>query len=175
MRFSTLLVLGMTAAAAIALPLPHASAQSSGAGCVLEPGAGGRNVLRCADGLSITVERGARYSLIDRNGDGEADGASLRSKALMIDGPAGAAGGFKVVTPQAIAAVRGTRWAVDVSGGKTAVFVVRGRVSVQRATGGEGVVLRPGEGVDVDRGTGPLTVKRWPAARVAALLARLGQ
>jgi ferric-dicitrate binding protein FerR (iron transport regulator) len=175
MRPSTLLVLCMLTLGTIGLTLSGAMAQTSDAGCVLEPTDGGRSILRCADGLSITVEPGARYSLIDRNSDGKADGAALRSKAVLIDGPAGAAGGFKVITPQAIAAVRGTRWAVDVAGGKTAVFVVRGRVSVQRATGGERVVLRPGEGVDVDRGTGPLTVKRWPAARVSALLARLGQ
>lgn len=152
-----------------------ALAQSSEAGCVFEQADGGRQVLRCAEGLTITAERGARFSLLDRNGDGKADGASLRSKALLIDGPAGAAGGFKVITPQAIAAVRGTRWAVDVQGGKTAVFVARGRVAVARSTGGEGVVLKAGEGVDVERGSGPLAVKRWGAARVAALLARLGQ
>jgi hypothetical protein len=34
-----------------------------------------------------------------------------------------------------------------------------------------GVVLGPGEGVDVEA-TGPLTVKRWAPARVAALMAR---
>ena len=175
MRTGALLVLGWIALAFNALQPSPAMAQSSDAGCVLEPAGSGRSVLRCADGLSITVEPGARYSLLDRNGDGDADGASLRSKALLIDGPAGRAGGFKVITPQAIAAVRGTRWAVDVQGGKTAVFVVRGRVQVQRATGGAAVVLRPGEGVDVDGGAGALVVKRWPAARVAALLARLGQ
>jgi len=175
MRHHTCLVLCILTMSMTGLPAPTALAQSTEAGCALEPAAGGRSILRCADGLSITVEPGARYSLNDRNSDGKADGATLRSKALLIDGPAGAAGGFKVVTPQAIAAVRGTRWAIDVAGGKTAVFVVRGRIAVQRATGGEGVILRPGEGVDVDRGTGPLTVKRWPAARVSALLARLGQ
>jgi hypothetical protein len=36
------------------------------------------------------------------------------------------------------------------------------------------VVLGPGQGVDVDE-AGPLVVKRWPQARVTALLARLGQ
>jgi hypothetical protein len=36
-------------------------------------------------------------------------------------------------------------------------------------------VLGPGEGVDVERGTDPLEVKRWGAARAAALLARLGE
>ena len=33
---------------------------------------------------------------------------------------------FEVITPQAIAAVRGTTWAVDVAAGKTSVFVEKG-------------------------------------------------
>ena len=78
-------------------------------------------------------------------------------------------------TPQAIAAVRGTKWAVDAAEGKTSVFVVNGRVAVGRRTGSHSVTLGAGEGVDVEATRGPLTVKRWPAARVAALMARLGQ
>jgi len=83
--------------------------------------------------------------------------------------------GFVVVTPQAIAAVRGTKWAVDVQGGKTAVFVVNGIVSVEKTVSGDLVNLRRGQGVDVDRSAAPLVVKRWPAARVAALLDRFRQ
>jgi ferric-dicitrate binding protein FerR (iron transport regulator) len=82
---------------------------------------------------------------------------------------------FKVTTPQAIAAVRGTKWAVDVQETRTSVLVLRGQVAVQRPTGAGQVTLGPGQGVDVDPGTTPLVVKRWPEARVAALLARLGQ
>ena len=78
------------------------------------------------------------------------------------------------MTPQAIAAVRGTKWAVDATEGKSSVFVVNGRVSVARRGGANRVVLGPGEGVDVEA-TGTLTVKRWASARVAALLARLAQ
>lgn len=148
-------------------------AQSTDKGCVLEsvPGTS-RRVLHCDQGLTITVEGGARYRLLDRNGDGAADGVALHRKALLIDAPAR---GFEVVTPQAIAAVRGTRWAVDVARGKTSVFVARGRVAVRRPSAGSGVVLGSGEGVDVDTGTVPLEVRRWPAARRDALLRRLGQ
>jgi hypothetical protein len=63
---------------------------------------------------------------------------------------------------------------VDTTEGKSSVFVVNGRVSVARRAGANRVVLGPGEGVDVEA-TGALTVKRWPPARVAALLARLSQ
>jgi hypothetical protein len=52
--------------------------------------------------------------------------------------------------------------------------VVRGRVAVGRRAGGKGVTLGAGEGVDV-QAAGPLTVKRWPPAREAALMTRLGQ
>jgi len=81
---------------------------------------------------------------------------------------------FQVITPQAIAAVRGTRWAVDAADAKTSVFVVEGRVAVGRRKGSHSVTLGPGEGVDVEA-AGPLTIKRWPAARVQALMARLGR
>jgi ferric-dicitrate binding protein FerR (iron transport regulator) len=70
--------------------------------------------------------------------------------------------------------VRGTKWAVDAVENRTSVFVVQGRVAVGRRAGSGSVTLGPGEGVDVEAAS-PLTVKRWPPARVAALMARLGQ
>jgi hypothetical protein len=154
-----------------------ASAQSRDAGCTFEPVAvTSRQILRCREGLTIIVEGGARFTLVDRDRNGSADAVRLRRRALLLDGPASQVrGGFAVITPQAIAAVRGTRWAVDVGQGKTSVFVVRGRVAVRRPASNAGVVLGPGEGVDVEAGTSRLTVKRWPAARVSALMARFGQ
>lgn len=152
-----------------------ASAQSSKPGCVLTKiGGTSRQVLKCGDGLTITPERDAKYTLLDRNRDGKVDAARLQSKAILLDAPK-LPSGFEVITPQAIAAVRGTKWAVDIGAGTTSVFVIRGAVEVSRPQTGNGVVLRPGEGVDVDNGSGPLVVKRWPAARASALLARLGQ
>jgi ferric-dicitrate binding protein FerR (iron transport regulator) len=64
---------------------------------------------------------------------------------------------------------------VDVAGARTSVFVVNGRVGVRRPNARNGVSLGPGEGVDVEAGTAPLTVRRWPAARAGALLARFGR
>lgn len=164
------------AAALCVLGAETASAQSAGS-CSLQPVSGmARQTLRCGRGVSITAERGARFQLLDRNGDGRIDAASLSGNAILLDVDSRRIrGGFQVVTPQAIAAVRGTRWAVDVQGGKTSVLVLRGRVSVRRGTERTGVVLGVGEGVDVEAGTTPLTVRRWPAARVNALMARLGQ
>jgi hypothetical protein len=132
-----------------------------------------RQVLHCSDGLTISAENGAQYKLIDRNRDGRPDGAELTDKALLADRPPGRGrGGFQILTPHAIASVRGTQWAVDVGETRTSVFVERGTVAVTRP-GARGVTLRAGEGVDVDEGATSLVVKRWAPQRSAALLARL--
>ncbi|PDT18045.1 hypothetical protein CO670_04415 [Rhizobium sp. J15] len=163
-------------AAALAVGLvPEATAFAQSAGCSVSRDASSRQVLACPGGVKVTAEAGASFRLTDRNRDGSPDSLSLRSKAVLVDVDSSQhAGGFQVVTPQAIAAVRGTRWAVDVASGKTSVLVVRGSVAVRRPAG-EPVVLSPGEGVDVSGGTEPLVVRRWPAERASALLARLGQ
>ncbi|APH72987.1 FecR domain-containing protein [Aquibium oceanicum] len=160
-------------AAVSAFTTAPAIAQS---GCSIEQvGGTQRQIVRCGTGITITVEPGAEYTLRDRNGDGTVDRVNLSSKALLLEASGDAASsGFEVVAPQAIAAVRGTRWAVDAEGAETSVFVVEGQVAVARRNGEVRVVLDAGEGVDVDAGTGALTVRTWPAARVNALLARFG-
>lgn len=177
MEFIARVLRGMVPALfAFAFCVGAASAQSNQSGCALQPiGGTSRQLVRCQGGLRIIAESGARYSLVDRNRDGRADGVRLQSKALLLDFAGASGTGFQVNTPQAIAAVRGTKWAVDVAAGKTSVFVVRGEVSVRRPVANAGVLLGPGEGVDVEDGTGALTVKRWPRARVSALMARFGQ
>jgi ferric-dicitrate binding protein FerR (iron transport regulator) len=151
-----------------------AAAQPANPSCSSENSPGMTQTLHCEGGITIVAEDGARYTL--RSGrQGRVDAVELGGKALLIEVPPKSGGKkFQVVTPQAIAAVRGTKWAVDVAGDKTSVFVVNGRVGVGRRTGGPSVTLRPGEGVDVEPDA-PLTVKRWAPARVSALLARLGQ
>lgn len=158
------------------LLMGYATAQpAANAGCTSSPSAAGTQTWRCDNGITIVAENGARFELKDANRDGHIDSVELSSKALLIEVPKKPAGNrFKVLTPQAIAAVRGTRWAVDVAEAKTAVFVADGRVGVSRRARGRGVVLGRGEGVDVEA-TGPLTVKTWGQPRVDALMARLGQ
>jgi ferric-dicitrate binding protein FerR (iron transport regulator) len=155
------------------LPFATAAAQSATLGCSSESSTITTQTIHCKAGVTIVVENGARYALHDRDGNGHVDSVELSDKALLLEVPKGR-NEFKVITPQAIAAVRGTKWAVDAVENRTSVFVVRGRVAVGRRTGGNGVTLGPGEGVDVEA-AGSLTVKRWPRARVAALMARLGQ
>ncbi|MBR1129848.1 FecR domain-containing protein [Bradyrhizobium iriomotense] len=166
---------GFIALAWSSLLMGYAAAQPANAGCTPSPSAAGTQTWRCDNGITIVAENGARIELKDANRDGHIDSVELSSKALLVDVPKKPGGNpFKVLTPRAIAAVRGTKWAVDVTEAKTAVFVADGRVGVSRRSGGRGVVLGPGEGVDVEA-TGPLTVKTWGQPRVDALMARLGQ
>lgn len=153
-----------------------ASAQATGT-CSLRPAVSTeRQTLNCQPGLSITVERGARYRLADRNHDGQVDAIVLSGKAALVDVDSSRVkGGFEVVTPQAIAAVRGTRWAVDVQPRKTSVLVLRGRVAVNKVSTGQGVTLGRGQGVDVDPGRSPLRVIPWAQRRIDSLMTRLGQ
>ncbi|WP_454631077.1 FecR domain-containing protein [Bradyrhizobium cenepequi] len=156
------------------LAVQPAAAQTAAAACSSEAGPRATQILRCRDGLIVVAEDGARYTLQGR--DGGVTAVDLQSKALLLDAPKQRGKNrFRVNTPQAIAAVRGTKWAVDVQDTRTSVLVLQGRVAVRRPRGGNQVVLGPGEGVDVDPGSEPLVVKRWGQARVDALLARLGQ
>jgi hypothetical protein len=142
------------------ISMEAAAAQGGSVACTPVIAAGTAQTLRCEGGITVIAENGARYTLNDTNHDGRVDQAELSGKALLLEVPK---------------QPRGTRWAVDVVENKTSVFVENGRVAVRRPSNSrQQVVLGPGEGVDVEP-TGPLTVKRWAPARVAALMARLGQ
>ncbi len=152
-----------------------AAAQPAPAGCSANQPANAPQTLHCPGDLTIVAEDGAKFTLqsLDKN---SVDSVNLQSKALLVDAPKQRGKRrFRVTTPQAIAAVRGTKWAVDVQQTRTSVLVLRGQVAVRRPTGAGQVVLGPGDGVDVEPGTAPLDIKRWPQPRVDALLARLGQ
>ena len=158
------------AAACLAGP---ASAQSSGCRTTAftDPP---REVLDCGD-VSISAEKGAAYRLVDGNRDGRPEAVELREKGVLIEVRRRPRSGFQVLTPHAVASVRGTTYAVDVKAAGTAVFVQTGRVGVTRAVGGQGAVLGAGDGVDVTAGGGPLVVKQWPPERRLGLLARFGR
>jgi FecR protein len=133
-------------------------------------------VLRCGDLLTIQNATNTSYSLTDQKGDELPKGAQLDSGALMIEfKPSRAQRSFQIQTPHAIAAVRGTNYAVEVDAEKTGTLVISGVVEVRRPNAKKGVRLRAGQGTDVSGGTGALTVKRWGKPRVDALLARFGR
>lgn len=153
-----------------------ASAQPATMGCSSEHLANAALALHCRGGVTIVAESGATFTLQSHNKNGDVDSADLQGGALLVDAPKQRGKTrFEVTTPQAIAAVRGTKWAVDTKDARTSVLVLRGQVAVRRAAGPGQVLLGPGQGVDVDPGADPLIVKRWPQPRVDALLARLGQ
>lgn len=151
-----------------------ASAQQPIAGCTLtdlpDPP---RRVLQCQRGLRITAEAGTAFGL--RASRGQVRGVTVNGRGVLVDTGGPRSEPFQVLTPHAVASVRGTRFAVDVTEAMTSVFVQRGAVGVRRRTGGRGVLLGAGDGVDVTAGRGPLEVKRWSAERASRLLARFGE
>jgi ferric-dicitrate binding protein FerR (iron transport regulator) len=160
--------------AAAWLAASPAATQSGTQGCKVGK-AGAQRIWSCPGGLTIVEENGARFTLDDRDQDGNVDLVRLWGKALLLDLISGSGRDVEVVTPQAITAVRGTKWAVDVGNDKTSVFVVRGAVGVRRPHAGGEVVLGPGAGVDADRGSSALQVKQWGQARIRSLMARFDQ
>ena len=132
-----------------------------------------RHVLRCTGGLTITLDAAAQIGLL-------ADPTrpprviELKSGSVLIDVQPGSAA-TQVQSRHAIAAVRGTEFAVEETETGSAVFVLTGRVRVSRRNAGFGyVTLQPGEGIDVAPGR-RLEVKTWGQARVQELLSRFGR
>jgi ferric-dicitrate binding protein FerR (iron transport regulator) len=167
--------LALLALGALVIPVSGADAQRLGCAITTytDPP---RDVLECSDGLSISAERASNYRLIDRDGNGRPEGAALTGKGMLIDLPPGRRRTpFQITTPHAIASVRGTVWAVDVSPTRTSVFVQEGIVAVRRHTSPRTVELRAGEGVDVDAAGQELRVNRWSRERALNLLARFGR
>jgi len=80
-------------------------------------------------------------------------------------------GVFEVHTSNAVAAIRGTKWMVEVKPEATAVMVLRGQVIVRHAQPDIGgtVVLNAGEGMDMRGNQMPTSPQTWSAARVEAM------
>ncbi len=133
-------------------------------------------ILRCGTALSVRAEHGASYRPLDQHGEEAPTALRVDGGAVEVEFHAGEGHRtFQILTPFAIAAVRGTKWIVDVTPTRTSTFVIAGTVAVRRPDVNAVVYLDPGQGVDVAAGTGPLIVKHWPEARVRALLARFGE
>ena len=126
-----------------------------------------RQVLDCGNGLVIDKEAAAALASQAPQRSLELDDRAVLIQVSPRDS-------FQVLTPHAIATVRGTTFAVDVETDVTSVFVVEGSVAVEERSGSDAVLLGPGDGVDVRPGE-PLVVRQWPQPRVDALLARLGR
>ena len=139
-----------------------------------------RVTLLCDGGLTVSVApnsslRVDRYLTDSPTGWRRLFGQG--GQMQLLEGAAGflkqGVGGsrFRLRTPNAVAAVRSTEWAVETNGKTTAVFVRSGRV---RATGGgSSQSLEAGEGIDI-AGSDVSGVLRWPEERVRALNERIG-
>lgn len=129
-------------------------------------------VLRCGATLVVRTAPGTSY-----RSTGTSDSLELYDGALLIEfHPSNRHRTFQILTPHAIVAVRGTKWAVEATSQRTSALVIVGKVAVTRPSPPSSVVLGPGEGADVDKDSvAPLVVKRWPEARVRALLSRFGE
>ncbi|MCD2184666.1 FecR domain-containing protein [Rhizobium sp. GN54] len=132
-----------------------------------------RFVYRCANGLVLEAEAAAQLGIPQDAGRTRAASATVSDKAVLIEVEPGS-GAFQILTPHAIAAVRGTAYVVDVTADTTSVFVIEGEVSVSLPDGSQTVVLGPGEGTDATAGQ-PLVSRVWGQERAARLMARFAR
>ena len=153
--------------------LPQTVAAQTSIGCARSDlGDPPRIVYRCAGGVTLEAEAAAALGIVATEADDRPTEVEISSDAVLIEVAPGS-GPFQIRTPHAIAAVRGTVYAVDVTGSSTAVFVTEGEVAVSRPDGSDQLVLTPGFGVDFapDR---PVIARQWPQERVDGLLSRFG-
>lgn len=155
------------------------SASAQGAeGCALvaDEHNSSRKTLRCGADLTVRAAPGARYHLLFHRGQRLPAGARLDDGALLIEfHPSPRQSDFQILTPLAIAAVRGTRWATEVNSARTSVLTLDGAVAVTNRRLNEYVVLTAGQGVDITAGDTSMVQKQWGQARIRALLSRFGE
>jgi hypothetical protein len=173
-RLGATLVAAALFVAAIAGP---GSARAAGV-CALVPNerAPTEKILQCGETLTVHPAQGARYRPLYKKGDPLPVGIRLDDGALLIEfHPASPEEKFQILTPLAIAAVRGTKWAMEVTSARTSTLVLAGAVAVTNRRLNEYVVLTEGEGVDITPADTSMVQKRWGEARVRALLSRFGE
>jgi hypothetical protein len=161
-------------AAATAGPLPVLAAGA----CALIPNdkMPSEKILQCGDALTVRATEGARYQPLYKKGDPLPVGIRLNDGALLIEFQQSLwRKDFQILTPLAIAAVRGTKWAVDVTKARTSVLVISDAVGVTNRHLNQYVIVTEGEGVDITPTDTSTVQKRWAEARVRALMARFGE
>ncbi len=99
-------------------------------------------MLQCGENLTVRAAPGARYQPLYKKGDPLPVGIRLNDGALLIEyHPASPKEKFQILTPLAIAAVRGTKWAMDVTKAQTSTLVLNGAVAVTNRRLNQFVVL----------------------------------
>jgi FecR protein len=142
-------------------------------------------ILRCGSELTITPAPGTVYRPASASADGPPASVQLESGALLIEFNSKRRREFQILTPEAVASVRGTKWAMEVKPGQTSTLVLAGQVSLARKDDTDKVIIGPGQGVDIsalgppramnDGKPEPIAVKTWGSARVKGLLGRFGR
>jgi hypothetical protein len=133
-------------------------------------------ILQCGETLTVRPAQGARYQPLFKKGDPLPVGIRLNEGALLIEyHPASPQEKFQILTPLAIAAVRGTKWAMDVTKAQTSTLVLNGAVAVTNRRLNKFVILTEGQGVDITPTDTSVVQKTWGEARVRALLSRFGE
>jgi hypothetical protein len=178
MRGPRLFAAILVAAALIGATFAVAPLAQAGGACALvasehDPSV---KILRCGDSLTVHVASGSHYRLIAKPGQPLPSAIQLNDGALLIEfQPSPQQQDFQILTPLAVAAVRGTKWAVEVGAARTSTLVLAGAVAVTNRHLNQYVILREGEGVDITPMDTSMVQKRWGEARVRALLARFGE
>jgi hypothetical protein len=133
-------------------------------------------MLQCGGNLTVRAAPGARYQPLYKKGDPLPVAIRLNDGALLIEyHPASPKEKFQILTPLAIAAVRGTKWAMDVTKEQTSTLVIDGTVAVTNRRLNQFVVLTEGQGVDITPADTSVAPKTWGDERVRALLSRFGE
>jgi hypothetical protein len=132
--------------------------------------------LQCGHSLTVQPAAGTRWRPIFQRGQPLPTGAQLDDGALLIEfHPSDRDKNFQILTPLAVAAVRGTKWAMEVTRARSSTLVLAGVVAVTNRRLNQYVLLTQGQGADITPQDTALTQKQWGEARVRALLARFGQ
>jgi hypothetical protein len=170
------LVAAIYLVAAIATVAASPAARAGGP-CAVIPDARdpSEKILQCGQTLRVQPSPGTHYRPVFKPGQPVPTGARLDDGALLIEfHPSDEDHDFQILTPLAIAAVRGTKWAMEVTSARTSTLVLAGAVAVTSRSLNQYVVLTEGRGVDITAQDTALTQKAWGQARIRALLARFG-
>jgi ferric-dicitrate binding protein FerR (iron transport regulator) len=169
----------LVAAALIGSALPGSNSALAASGiCALVPNERdpSEKILQCGQQLTVRPAHGTSYRPLFKSGQQLPAAIRLNSGALLIEyHPETPQPEFQILTPLAIAAVRGTKWAMEVIPKRTSTLVLEGAVAVTSRRLNEYVVLTQGQGVDISEGDTTMTPKQWGEARVRALLSRFGE
>jgi ferric-dicitrate binding protein FerR (iron transport regulator) len=168
----------LLAAVVIGSALAGSRPASAAGACALAPSDRDPSLkmLQCRQELTVRPAKDAQYRPLYKKGQQVPAAIQLNGGALLMEfHPASPQDKFQILTPLAIAAVRGTRWAVDVTPAQTSTLVLEGTVAVTNRRLNKYVLLTDGQGVDITPGDTTVTEKQWGEVRVRALLARFGE